>query len=80
MQDIMQTQHTSNPPTNIVPTNIAWLKLSGKSPMDMRIPPLRIKSLLESIPSKPKLLIGRLGVMQTQHTSKCEHGRTPDLH
>ena len=28
---------TPNPPTNIVPTNI---KLSGKSPMDMKIPPL----------------------------------------
>ena len=27
-------------PTNIIPTNIALLKLSGKSPMDMRIPPL----------------------------------------
>ena len=32
--------HTPNPPTNIVPTNIARLKLSGKSPMDMRSPPL----------------------------------------
>ena len=29
-----------NLPTNIVPTNIARLKLSGRSPMDMRIPPL----------------------------------------
>ena len=33
-------RYTPNLPTNIVPTNIAWLKLSGKSPMDMRIPPL----------------------------------------
>ena len=32
--------YTPNLPTNIVPTNIAWLKLSGRSPMDMRIPPL----------------------------------------
>ena len=31
---------TPNPSTNIVPTNNAWLELSGKSPMDMRIPPL----------------------------------------
>ena len=29
---------------------------------DMRIPPLRIKSLLESNPLKPKLLVGGLGV------------------
>ena len=27
-------------PTNIVPTNIAWLKFSGKSPMGLKIPPL----------------------------------------
>ena len=33
-------------PTNIAPTNIAWLKSSGKFPMDMRIPPLRIKIML----------------------------------
>ena len=32
--------NTPNLPTNIVPTNIARLKLSGKSPMDVRIPPL----------------------------------------
>ena len=31
---------TPNPPTNIVPTNMARLKLSGKLPMDMIIPPL----------------------------------------
>ena len=31
---------TPNPPTNITPTNIARLKLDGKSPMGMRIPPL----------------------------------------
>ena len=30
----------SNLPTNIVPTNIAWLKLSGKFLMGMIIPPL----------------------------------------
>ena len=29
-----------NLPTNIIPTQIAWLKLSGKSPMDVRIPRL----------------------------------------
>ena len=31
--------HTPNLPTNILPTNIARLKLSGKSPMEIRIPP-----------------------------------------
>ena len=29
-----------NLPTNIIPTSIAWLKLSGKSLLDMRIPTL----------------------------------------
>ena len=38
--EILKTDRTSNLPTNIVPTNIAWLKLSRKSPVDMRIPPL----------------------------------------
>ena len=40
---IMLGQHlityTPNLPTNVTPTNIARLRLSGKSPMDMRIPP-----------------------------------------
>ena len=31
---------TPNLPANIVPTNIARLKLSGKSPMGLEIPPL----------------------------------------
>ena len=31
---------TPNLPTNIIPTNIAWLKLSGKLPMGLGIPPL----------------------------------------
>ena len=44
----LRIDRTPNPPTNIVPTNIARLKLSGKSPLDMRIPPLKIKITLES--------------------------------
>ena len=44
------------------PTNIAWLKLSGKSPMDMSMPPLWIKIMLESNPLKSTMLVGRLGV------------------
>ena len=53
---------TPNLPTNIIPTNIAWLKLSGKSPMDMGIPPIKFKIMLESNPLKPTMLpriIGR---------------------
>ena len=38
--DLDINEHTPNLPTNIVPTNIARLNLSVKSPMDMRIPPL----------------------------------------
>ena len=53
---------TPNFPTNIIPTNIAWLKLYGKFPMDMRIPPLKFKIVLESSPLKSTILVGRLGV------------------
>ena len=38
---------TPNLPTNIIPTKIAWLELPGESPTDMRIPPLRIKIVIE---------------------------------
>ena len=55
---------TPNLPTTIVPTNIAKLKLSGKSPMDMRIPPLKFKIMLESNPLKSTMLVGGLGVNQ----------------
>ena len=55
------TGFKTNLPTNIVPINIAWLKLSGKSPMDVRIPPLWIQIMLESNPPKPTM-IGGLGV------------------
>ena len=39
-------------PTKITPAKIHWLKLSGKPLLDMRIQPLEIKILLESIPLK----------------------------
>ena len=58
---------TPNLPTNIVPANIARLKLSGKSPMDVRIPPLKTKIMLESNPPKPTMLVGRLGVWNRVH-------------
>ena len=37
-------------------------KLSGRFPMDMRIPPLETKILLESNPRKPRILVRRLAV------------------
>ena len=54
---------TPNLPTNFVPTNIAWLKLSAKSPMDMRISTLTIKITLESNPQKSTMLVGGLAVI-----------------
>ena len=57
-------------PTNIVPTNIAGVKLSGKSPMNLGIPPLRIKIMLESNPPKPTMLVGGLGVRPCPYTSE----------
>ena len=58
---------TPNLPTNIVPTNIAWLKLSEKFPMDMRIPPLKHNIMLESNPLRSTMLVGRLGVILIVH-------------
>ena len=49
----------SNLPTKIIPTEIRWLELSGKFPLDMRIP---LKILLESNPLKSRILVGRLAV------------------
>ena len=54
---------TPNLPTNIMPTKIARLKLSGKSPMDLRIPPIQIKVMLESNPLESTMLVGRLTVI-----------------
>ena len=34
---------TPNLPTKNLPTKICWLKISGKSPMGLGVPPLRIK-------------------------------------
>ena len=53
---------TPDLPTNIVPTSIAWLKLSGKSPMGLGNPPLEFKIVLESNHLKPTMIVGRLGV------------------
>ena len=48
----------SNLPTKNIPTNIC-----GKSPMDMIIPPLNAKILLESSPQESRILVRRLAVM-----------------
>ena len=60
---------TPNLPTNIVPTNIAWLKLSGESRMGLGIPPLEIKIMLQSNPPKSTMLVGRLAVYFYNHTT-----------
>ena len=50
---------TPNLPTNIIPAKIAWLKLSGKFPMGLEIPPLKTKIMLESNPLKSTMLVGK---------------------
>ena len=60
---VFDKSSTPNLPTNIIPTKIARLKLSGKSPTDMRIQPLIFKIMLESNPLKSIMLVGRLGVL-----------------
>ena len=54
---VLRAPHKPNLPTTILPAKIPWLKLSGEFPMDMRIPPLRIKTLLESNPLKSTILV-----------------------
>ena len=57
---VLVASTTPNLPTNITPTKIAWLKLSGEFPMGLGIPPLMIKIMLESNPLK-SMMLGRLG-------------------
>ena len=49
----------------------ARLKLSGKFPMGLGIPPLRIKFLLESKPLKSRILVRRLAVPPTAGPPAC---------
>ena len=60
---------TPNIPTKMIPTKIACLKLSGKLAMDMRIPPLIIKIMLESNPLKSRIFVRRLAVQTV--TRRC---------
>ena len=62
---------TPNLPTKIMPTKIAWLKLSGKFSMGLGIPPLKIKILLGSNPPKSRILAWRSAV--------STGGSSPDL-
>ena len=53
---------TPNLPPKIIPTKISRLIISGKVPIDMRIPPLIITILLESSPLKSRISVQRLDV------------------
>ena len=55
---------TPSPPTKSFPTKSPRVELSGRLPIIFyghEFPPLIIKSLLESNPLKPELLVGGLG-------------------
>ena len=52
-----------NLPTNIAPSKIARVKLSGKFHMGLGIPPLKMKIMLESNPLKSIMLVEKLGVV-----------------
>ena len=62
--DAMRREATCTPnlSTGIIPTKIAWLKLSGNFPMGLGVPPLKLKILLESNPLKSRILVRRLAV------------------
>ena len=62
---------TPNLPTKNLPAKIAWLKFCGKLSMDIRIPPLNIKIMLESNPLKSRILVRRLGVRATVSRRAC---------
>ena len=52
--------HTPDLPAKIIPAKIRRLELSsGKSPMDTRIPQLKLKILLESNPLKSRVSVRR---------------------
>ena len=55
---------TPNLPTKIIPTKIRLLNISWRFPMDMRIPPLKIKILLENKPSEIQNLSTEIGRSQ----------------
>ena len=60
------SSRTPNLPTNIIPAKIRRLNKYGEFPTDMRIPPLKIKIMLESNPLKSRNLVRRLAVVMMQ--------------
>ena len=66
-RSLLTACRTPNLPTKIIPTKIAGLKLSGKLPMGLGIPPLRIKIMIESNPLKSIILVRRLAVRKSNH-------------
>ena len=56
--------HAPNLPTKIIPTKIRWRKASAKCLMDIGIPPLNFKTLLESNPPTSRILVRRLAICQ----------------
>ena len=69
---------TPNLPTEIIPTKIAWLKISGKFRMDLRIPPFKIKIQLESNSRKSRILVRRLAVPVTTASAPAGRRRSRD--
>ena len=50
-----------NLPTETIPAKIRGRRASGKSPVDVRIPPLELKILIESKPPESGILVRRIG-------------------
>ena len=73
--DALGLPGTPNLPTKIIPTKIPWLNISREFPMNIRIPPLWIKILLESNPPKSRILVRRLAVRGSRR-----RGSTAGLH
>ena len=70
--DCFATQtRTHNLPTKTIPTKIHLLKISGKILMGMRIPPLKLKIMLESNPLKSTTLVRRLAVIWKAWMTCC---------
>ena len=68
--------HTPSPPTKSFPTQSSSQTLRETPYTILRtceFPPLRIKSLLESNPLKPKLLVGGLGIVTLRGQAKGGH-------
>ena len=80
-QRCLAGQHTPNLPTKIIPTKICGLKMSGKFPLDMRIPALKLKILLESNPLKSRILVRRLAINQnlSKEMYACKNSKPQGL-